>query len=70
MMKKNMGMLDRGMRVVFAIVVAILYFTGTIDATQTMIFGAIAVVFVLTSLVGTCPLYFPFGIDTREQNKN
>ena len=67
MMKKNMGTLDRGMRVVFAIVVALLYFTGKIDATQTMIFGAMAVVFVLTSLVGTCPMYLPFGIDTREQ---
>ena len=66
-MKKNMGKLDRIMRIVFAIAVAILYMTGKIDATQTMVFGAIAVVFVLTSFVGTCPLYLPFGIDTREQ---
>lgn len=64
-MKRNMGTLDRGLRVVLALLVAILYFTGVISGTVALVLGVLAVVFVLTSLVGTCPLYLPFGLSTR-----
>ena len=67
-MKKNMGTIDRGIRVVIAITVGVLYFTGQISGTAAIILGVLAVVFVLTSLVGTCPIYLPFGLSTRGQN--
>ena len=67
-MKKNMGTIDRGIRVVIAITVGVLYFTGQISGTVAIILGVLAVVFVLTSLVGTCPIYLPFGLSTRGQN--
>ncbi|MBX2905206.1 MAG: DUF2892 domain-containing protein [Taibaiella sp.] len=63
-MKKNMGGADRVIRIIIAIVVAALYFTGTISGTLGMVLMALAGIFVLTALVGTCPLYLPFGIST------
>jgi len=67
-MKKNMGTLDRGIRVVIAIVVGVLYLTGQISGTAALILGILSVVFILTSLVGTCPLYLPFSLSTRGQS--
>ncbi|MBP8081880.1 MAG: DUF2892 domain-containing protein [Spirochaetes bacterium] len=32
-----------------------------------IVLGAIAVIFVLTSLVGVCPMYYPLGISTRKK---
>jgi K+-transporting ATPase A subunit len=68
-MKKNMGTVDRGIRVALAIVVAILYFTGKISGIAAIVLGIIALVFVITSLVGHCPAYTPLGIKTFKDNK-
>jgi uncharacterized membrane protein len=65
-MKPNMGTTDRIVRFIFAIVVAILYFTGQISGTLGLVLGIIAIVFLATSFIGTCPLYLPFGISTRK----
>jgi uncharacterized membrane protein YtjA (UPF0391 family) len=61
-----MGLLDKSVRVIIAIVVAVLYFTGQISGTVAAILGILAIVFILTSLVGTCPLYLPFGLSTKK----
>lgn len=66
-MKKNMGNIDRALRVIVALVVAVLYFTGLISGTVAIILGILAAVFILTSLVGTCPLYLPFGLSTKKE---
>jgi Na+(H+)/acetate symporter ActP len=63
-MKKNMGTADRVLRTILAVVVAILYFAGQISGTAAIILGILAVIFLLTSAVGFCPLYAPFGIST------
>ena len=63
-MKKNMGSADKIIRIVIAIAVFVLYFTGTIQGTLGIILMVFAVIFVLTSLIGTCPLYLPFGLST------
>ena len=68
-MKKNMGNADRIIRTAVAVLVAILYFTGTISGTLAIILGVLAVVFLLTSFVGTCPLYLPFGLSTRKSTE-
>ena len=64
---KNMGTLDRIIRLVIAAVIAVLYFTGNLSGLAAIILGILAVVFVVTSLVSFCPLYLPFGISTRKQ---
>ena len=64
-MKQNMGLIDKIIRVVLAVVVAVLFFTGQITGLAAIILGIVAVIFVLTSIVGVCPLYLPFGISTK-----
>ena len=63
-MKKNMGSADRIIRTIIAIAVGVLYFTGQITGTAAIVLGVLAIVFLLTSSVGTCPLYLPFGLST------
>jgi hypothetical protein len=65
-MKKNMGNLDRILRVLVAAVIAVLFFTETVTGTLGIVLLVLAGVFVLTSLVSFCPLYWPFGIKTRK----
>jgi hypothetical protein len=68
-MKKNMGSSDRISRIIFAIIIGILYFTKAIEGTAALILGALAVVFLLTSFISFCPLYMPFGFSTRKKNE-
>lgn len=63
-MKKNMGNADRIIRVISAIIIAILYFTNVISGTVGIVLLVLAGIFVLTSLMSFCPLYAPFGIKT------
>ena len=63
-MKTNIGTLDRTIRVIVAILIAALYYAGKIDGTLAIILGVIALIFVLTSLVGICPAYLTFGLST------
>ena len=66
-MKKNMGSIDKGIRILVALVIAILFFTHVIEGTLGIILLILAGVFVLVSLIGFCPLYLPFGINTRKK---
>ena len=66
-LNKNMGTLDRIIRLVLAAAVAVLYFTGNLSGLVAIILGILAVIFVVTSFVGFCPLYVPFGLSTRKQ---
>lgn len=68
-MKKNMGLADSIIRILVAIVIAGLYYTNQISGTTAIILLIIAGVFILTSFVGMCPLYFAFGISTRKKIK-
>ncbi|KAA3664423.1 MAG: DUF2892 domain-containing protein [Chloroflexi bacterium] len=63
-MTKNMGTVDRIVRVTLAVVVAILYFTGAISGVAAIILSILAIVFLATSFVSFCPLYAPFKIST------
>lgn len=63
-MKKNMGNLDRGIRVILAAVFIYLYFSGTVSGTLGYVLLAFGAVFLLTSLVSFCPLYPLSGINT------
>jgi len=65
-MTKNMGTADRVIRTLIAVAIAVLYFTGTISGTLAILLGIVAVAFLVTSLVGWCPSYLPFGLSTRK----
>ena len=66
-MKKNMGMADKAIRFILAIIVGVLYYTNVINGTLAIVLGLLAVVFILTSFISFCPLYLPFGITTRRK---
>ena len=68
-MKKNLGVIDRGIRTIVAFVLAILIVTGELTGTAAIILGILAAVFLLTSAVSFCPLYLPFKISTRKKTE-
>jgi hypothetical protein len=68
-MKKNMGFIDRSIRIIAAIAIAALYFTGHISGTAAIILLIFAGVFILTSFIGFCPLYMPFGFSSRKNEE-
>jgi hypothetical protein len=67
-MKKNMGMTDRIIRILAAVAIAILYFTEQISGTLAIILLVFAGIFILTSFISFCPLYLPFGIRTNKKS--
>jgi len=63
-MKKNMGSVDKAVRIVAALAVFVLVLAGLITGPAAIILGILAVVFVATSLISFCPLYTLFNIKT------
>ncbi len=63
-MKRNMGIIDRIIRIAIAVVIGFLFIEGTIDGVLGIVLMVLSGVFVLTSVVGFCPLYTLFGIKT------
>lgn len=63
-MKTNMGGIDRILRIIIALIIGYLYYTGAITGTLGIILIVLAAVFALTSLLGFCPLYTLFGFNT------
>ena len=68
-MKTNMGTIDRVVRIIIAIVVGVLYYMGIIEGTVGYVLMALAVIFLATSFISFCPLYWPFGISTRKKKE-
>lgn len=66
-MKPNMGILDKLVRILFAIAVCYLYFTHQISGTFSIVLMVLAAVFVLTSAISFCPLYTIFGFSTKSK---
>ena len=66
-MKRNMGTIDKSIRILVAAAVAVLCFTGAVSGTAAIVLGALAAIMVLTGAVGFCPLYLPIGLSTRKK---
>lgn len=69
-MKKNMGTLDRSIRLAVALIIAVLFYMGILPSTIGVILLVIAAVFVLTSFVSFCPLYSLVGLNTCKVKNN
>jgi hypothetical protein len=68
-MKKNMGSVDKVIRLLVVVAFAILYVTNTITGTLGIVLLAIALLFLVTSLISYCPLYTLLGITTCPKKK-
>jgi hypothetical protein len=65
-MKKNLGNPERIIRLVLAIVMAVLYFTNTVGGTLGLVLLVLAIIFALTSLISFCPIWGILGISSRK----
>ncbi|MBX7202941.1 MAG: DUF2892 domain-containing protein [Bacteroidia bacterium] len=68
-MKTNMGSIDRIARIIAAIIIAVLYFTGQITGIAAVILLILATIFIVTGFISFCPLYSLFGIQTKPKKK-
>jgi hypothetical protein len=68
-MKKNMGTIDKVIRVLIALVLAVLVYAKVITGTWSIVLLVLAVVFFATSLFSFCPLYLVFGISTGKKKE-
>lgn len=62
-----MGTIDRVIRILVAVVIAVLYFANVISGTLAIILLIVAGIFIVTSFLGFCPLYLPFGLSTKKK---
>ncbi len=63
-MKKNVGNTDKLIRLVIALVIAVLYFAGLISGTLAIVLLIVALAMIVTSLLGFCGLYAILGFST------
>lgn len=63
-MKTNVGLTDKAIRIVIALLITILIYKDILSGTLAIVAGIFAVILLLTTLIGFCPLYRIFGIST------
>ncbi len=64
-MKKNIGIVDRIIRVALVIPAALFGVLGIVSGVWLVVLGVVAVVLLITGVVGHCPVYHLFGWKTR-----
>ena len=60
----NVGSLDRIIRLVAGIVLAVLYFNGTVAGGLGIVALVVGIVLILTALFKFCPIYGVLGLNT------
>ena len=66
-MKQNIGNIDKAIRIIIALVIAILFFTNIVSGTLAIALLVLAAMLVVTSIVGYCPLYMPCKCSTKKE---
>jgi hypothetical protein len=68
-MKKNMGSVDRVLRLAAAVAIVVLIVLKVFAGTLMIVLGVVAAMFLITSAIGFCPLYVPLRISTILKKK-
>lgn len=68
-MKKNMGNADRIIRILVVLAFIALYYTNTVTGLIGIGLIVLSVIFAATSLLGFCPIYTIFGMNTCSAKK-
>lgn len=68
-MKKNVGNTDRFVRVMFGIILLILFMSGAIDNLLQWIVLGVSLILIITAFTTFCPLYALLGKSTCEVKK-
>jgi hypothetical protein len=66
-MKSNMGTLDKGIRILAAMLIAGAYYNEEISGITAIVLLTIAGIFIVTSFISFCPLYSIFKISTHKK---
>ncbi len=70
-LKKNMGTLDKTVRISIALILLGMYIGGNIpEGTLSLIVILISAIFLLTSTIGFCPLYLLFKLTTKKDHNS
>jgi hypothetical protein len=65
-MKINMGAIDRAARILAAFIIIALYFTDTVSGTAAILLLILSAIFILTGIIGFCPLYLAFRVSSKK----
>ncbi len=68
-MPKNVGSADKIIRIALALVAVVVAFAVGAGSPGGIVLFVVAAVLLVTALVGTCPLYLPFKINTNVSTK-
>ncbi len=63
-MKRNVGTIDRVLRIVIALIIGVLLITGQFGGAVAVMLGIVALILLVTGLAGSCPLYATLGFST------
>ena len=66
-MKKNMNIADRVIRIIIALSIGVLYYTGILSGSLATGLGVLAIIFVITSFLSFCPIYTLVGLSTVKE---
>ncbi len=66
-MKKNIGSLDKAIRIIAAVIIVALFFTNVITGIFAIVLMVFAVMLIVTSLFNVCPMYPVLGMNTRKK---
>ena len=69
-MKKNMGTVDKVVRIIIALIIVILFYFKVITGTLGIVLIIASGIFLLTSFISFCPMYTIFGLSTCPLKKD
>ncbi|MDN3664190.1 DUF2892 domain-containing protein [Algibacter miyuki] len=68
-MEKNIGSIDKAIRILTGITVALLYYFNIISGTLAFVLMVVAIILLVTSLINSCPIYSLLKINSTKKRK-
>ena len=62
-----MGTIDKVVRIIVALIIILLFVSNKIEGTTAIVLLVLSGIFILTSFISFCPLYYPLGISTKKE---
>jgi hypothetical protein len=69
-MEKNIGRSDKTIRILLALIGATIVMVVDLPMIFNIIIVTLATIFLLTSMIGVCPLYLPFHFSTNKKQSS
>ena len=66
-MKKNVGSADKIIRILLAVLFAVLILTNVVSGWLAIVLGILGVVFLVTALLNFCPIWLGLKINTTKK---